>query len=193
MAFPSSTIFSLAHMLSAPPFLPPCISLLWQHGNSETRFCPSDSSEGGLSLSRCPGCDQAKYTWSPLWCQIRTRIWTFRWLASLGPTHASPEAHVRMDNLAKRALLAALVNEKFIDREISFENISLSCEGKRASTSPTKSIYSWWGYNTARALFHSKKIVHKEHIKLILWDGMDKLMNKRFPRMFGNFVTKHVL
>ena len=64
--------------------------------------------------------------------------------------------------------------------------------GKRASASPTKSIYSWWGYNTARKLFHSKKIVHKEHFKLIHWDGMDKLMNKWFPRMFGNFFTKHV-
>ena len=75
--------------------------------------------------------------------------------------------NVRMDNLAKRALLAALVNEKFINGEIPFENVSLFCGGKRASSSTTKSMYSWWGYNTERKLFHSKKIVHKEHFKLI--------------------------
>ena len=84
--------------------------------------------------------------------------------------------YVRMDNLAKCALLAALVNKKFIDGEIPFENVSLFCGGKRASSSPTKSIYSWWWvYNTARKLFHSKMIVHKEHFKRIHWDGMDNI------------------
>ena len=58
--------------------------------------------------------------------------------------------------------------------------------------SPTTAIYKWWGYNTARALFHSKRIVDRSDFDLIYWKGMDGLMKKRFPKMFRVFITKHV-
>ena len=44
----------------------------------------------------------------------------------------------------------------------------------------------------ARKLFHNKDIVKAQYFDHIYWDGMDHLMNKKFPRMFLTFLTKHV-
>ena len=100
--------------------------------------------------------------------------------------------NVQMDALAKRALLSSLCNRQFIDVNFPFEQIVLQVGGKKVVSSPTTAIYNWWGHKTARKLFHSKKIVDKSLFDLIYWPGMDKVMNKHFPRMFGVFVTKHV-
>jgi hypothetical protein len=100
--------------------------------------------------------------------------------------------NVRMDTLAKRALMAAITNRDFITSIFPFEHIVMKCGGQKNHSSPTKAIYRWWGCNTARRLFHCKDIVKAQYFDYIYWDGMDHLMNKKFPRMFCNFLTKHV-
>ena len=112
--------------------------------------------------------------------------------------------NVLCDGLAKEALLAAILNRIFIDRGFPFEDIVFSCgrdlphetiasSGGRSKivASPTKGLYHWWGYQTARDFFHSKKIVHIEYFDLINWEGMGSAM-RTFPVMFRRWVTKHV-
>ena len=58
--------------------------------------------------------------------------------------------------------------------------------------SHTTAIYEWWGYNTARVVFHSKRTVNQSDFDLIYWKGMDGVTRKRSPKMFRVFITKHV-
>ncbi len=63
--------------------------------------------------------------------------------------------------------MAAIVNRDFIDSGFPFKDIVMLFGNKKVVSSPAKELYRWWGYNVARAFFHSKKIVHKEHFDLI--------------------------
>ena len=99
--------------------------------------------------------------------------------------------NVLCDSLAKRALMAGIVNRDYITNTFPFEDIILQCSNKKVVGQPTKAIYQWWGYKTARAFFHSKKIVNEAHFDLIYWEGMGKAMNM-FPIMFRRWITKHV-
>ena len=99
--------------------------------------------------------------------------------------------NVDMDAAAKSALIEAIATREFISSDFPFEQVTLSCSGIKATGSPTKAIYRWWGSRTARELFHSKKIVNRDLFDLIHWRGMDKLMGK-YPKIYRNFVTKHV-
>ena len=99
--------------------------------------------------------------------------------------------NVLCDSLAKRALMAGIVNRDFITSTFPFEDVRLDCSTKKVVGSPTRAIYQWWGYKTARAFFHSKKIVNKTHFDLIYWEGMGRAMNT-FPIMFRRWITKHV-
>ena len=99
--------------------------------------------------------------------------------------------NVLCDSLAKRALMAAIVNRDFIDSGFPFEDIVMMCGPSKVVSSPVKGIYQWWGYRVARDFFHSKKIIDKTHFDLIHWEGMGAAM-KSFPVMFRRWITKHV-
>jgi len=101
------------------------------------------------------------------------------------------QLNVEMDTLAKKALLAALVNREFIDAEFPFEPFHFSCGDRKVRSSPTEAIYAWWGSIVARKYYHGKKKIHKDHFDLIYGRGMGKVM-QRFPIMFRKWVAKHV-
>jgi len=97
-----------------------------------------------------------------------------------------------MDTRAKQALMKSIISGECITREFPFEQVTTTCGGRKTTGSPTKAIYRWWGYKTARALFHEKGIVQDCHFDLIHWKGMDRLMRTKFPRMLKVFLAKHV-
>ena len=99
--------------------------------------------------------------------------------------------NVLCGSMAKRALIAAIVNREYIDSNFPFEDIVLSCSGKKAIALPIKSIYHWWGFKIAREFFHIKGIINEAHFDLIHWDGMGSAM-KTFPTMFRRWIAKHV-
>ena len=100
--------------------------------------------------------------------------------------------NVECDSLGKEALLNGIVDQKFISSRFPFEDIVLTCGGKKAMGSHTTPIYKWWGYDTARAVFHSKRIVDQSDFDLTYWKGMNGVTRKRSPKMFRVFITKHV-
>lgn len=102
------------------------------------------------------------------------------------------QLNVEMDSLAKRSLLSALVNRRFISNDFPFEDLVLKCGGNKVISSPTKALYRWWGSNTARVLFHEQGKIDKSLFNLIYWKGMDKVMTSKFPQMFRVWLTKHV-
>lgn len=102
--------------------------------------------------------------------------------------------NVLMDGLAKRALLASLLNRNFIDEDLPFESFIVRCGQQKVRSSPVESIYRWWGYRTARALFHNRKVNRLDHslFDLVYWKGMDKVMTSKFSRRFRVWMAKHV-
>ena len=102
--------------------------------------------------------------------------------------------NVLMDSLAKKALLASLINRHFIEADLPFEPFTIRCGNTKVRSSPLASIYRWWGYRTARALFHQRKVNRLDHslFDLVYWKGMDKVMSRNFSRRFRVWMAKHV-
>ena len=100
-------------------------------------------------------------------------------------THVQ-QLNVLMDGLAKRALLAGLINKQFILEDFPFEPFYIRCGQQKVRSSPVEAIYCWWGYRTARALFHNRKVNRLDHslFDLVYWQGMDKVMKTKFSRRF---------
>jgi hypothetical protein len=99
--------------------------------------------------------------------------------------------NVTADKLAKAALMAGVETENYINSCFPFESITMSVGGRKVTRSPKYELYSWWGYRTARDLFHNRHIVQKQHFGLIFWKGVERAM-KKFPKMFRTWITKHV-
>ena len=53
--------------------------------------------------------------------------------------------NVVVDEIAEKALLAAIVNREFIDTTYPFEEIVLTSNGTKSVGSSTLNIYRWWG------------------------------------------------
>ena len=157
-----------------------------RHGNAADKVCPEQQVQADLLIllkkliRELPCAFQYEHVFGHL-------DEVLRW-DQLTPIQ---RLNVLCDTLAKRALMAAIVNRHFIDNTFPFEDITVHCADKKASGSPTKAIYQWWGYGVARKLFHSKKIVDKSHFDLIHWEGVGPAL-QQFPKTFRNFVTKHV-
>ena len=108
-------------------------------------------------------------------------------------THVE-QLNVLMDSLAKRAPLASIGNRIFIDEDLPFEPFIIRCGQQKVRSSRVDAIYCWWGYRTARALFHNRMVNRLDHtlFDLVYWQGMDKVMNKKFSRRFRTWMAKHV-
>lgn len=102
-----------------------------------------------------------------------------------------PQKNEICDQNAKSRLVQSFLDDDYITGVLPFEQIRLVINDEKVTSSPTQAIHKFWSYKTARALFHNRKIVHKDHFKLIYWPGMGKVM-RDFPRMFRVWVTKHV-
>ena len=95
------------------------------------------------------------------------------------------------DILAKKALMAGFATDDYIDSCFPFEHIFLEVDGQKVTGSATKALERHWGTREARSFFNSQQIIDTENFHLVYWDGMEKVMSE-YPRMFRNWVTKHV-
>ena len=96
-----------------------------------------------------------------------------------------------VDTVAKRALIAGYALNEFISSKFPFEKLSVTLDGTKVTGSLRKAFESFWGAKEAHQFFHDKHIVHKTSFNLVWWEGMAKVMSS-FPRLYRNWVTKHV-
>ena len=99
--------------------------------------------------------------------------------------------NVLVDELAKLALGAGVVDGKYIDRDFPFEQVRISIKGKKVSGSLRKATNDHWSYITAKHFFHTRRIVNRHDFDIVYWDGVERAMHG-FPKMFRAFVTKQV-
>jgi len=120
----------------------------------------------------------------------------FHWVASHQDKNKSwcqltlrEKINVIVDRLAGLGLIAGITDGEFISSEFPFEQIRVSTDGHKVTSSLKKALNTFWSYRTAREFFHAKKIVNKYEFHMIWWDGVETAM-KSFPILFRNFVTK---
>ena len=99
--------------------------------------------------------------------------------------------NIRADELASKALIAALETQKFIKDLFPLEGVTLSIGSKRITGSPKSAITHLWGEQIAQELFHRHGIVDTNDFPFVYWEGMDKVM-RGFPEVFRVWITKHV-
>ena len=95
-----------------------------------------------------------------------------------------------VDGLAKKALVSAVLNHEYIDSNFPFEQLRVVMGTKKLTTSPKKAFASFWGYRCAKKLYNKRRIISSDFFHTVWWDGVDAL-NKRVPKMFSVFLTKH--
>ena len=87
--------------------------------------------------------------------------------------------NVLVYSMAKHALVKAIVNRNFIIPEYPFEEIFLTCGGRKSIGSLSINISNWQEYNIARPFYATKKLgakIHEGEFGLVYWKGMERLM-----------------
>jgi hypothetical protein len=80
---------------------------------------------------------------------------------------------------------------KFINRVFSNEQVWIEMGRKKISASPRSELEDFWGRESAKKIFHEKKIVLATHFDSIWWAGYKWAM-AGYPKTFQIFVTKQV-
>lgn len=97
----------------------------------------------------------------------------------------------KVDELAKRALIAAYVSDDYVESVFPFEQIVVSTADEKITGSVRTALVRHWGYSYAKKFYNEKHIVSEQNFRLIWWDGLG-LTLKSFPKMFRVWLTKHV-
>ena len=85
--------------------------------------------------------------------------------------------NVIMDNLAKRALIADVVEQEFISSKFPFKGLSVELDGVKVTGSPLTAFEQHWGEKTTRnLLYHEKHMINNYESNLVWWDGMEKVI-----------------
>jgi hypothetical protein len=93
------------------------------------------------------------------------------------------------DDLAKRALLAAVNGGEVITVNFPLELVQYTLAGVRVTGSPRSALGRHWGYEVAQDLFDTKQIIHASNFDLVWWDGIRAAMQD-YPKMYQVWVTK---
>lgn len=101
------------------------------------------------------------------------------------------QLNVITDCMAKEAIREAKRMNKYCLPLYPNENIRVSIGGRKATSSFRTALYRSWGYQQAKALFHTKGIICSKHFHLVYWDGVHQVMHA-MPQMYKVWVTKHV-
>ena len=102
--------------------------------------------------------------------------------------------NIVVDKIAEEALLAAMINKRFVKPFYPFEDIVLIKKGEKSTGSPTKDISRWKSREVARAFYSQNKMgarIQVEDFDLVYWKGMGHAM-RRFPRRYRRWVTKQL-
>ena len=104
-------------------------------------------------------------------------------------------------SMAKHALVKAIMNRNFIIPEYPFEEIFLTCGGRKSIGSLSINISNWREYKIVRLLYATKKLgakIHEGEFGLVYWKGMERLMwcfpqitkSRGLPHIFWGRPTK---
>ena len=97
--------------------------------------------------------------------------------------------NVRVDSLAKQALLASIVSRTFINNNFPLESIRISIGDTKITDDVPRRIEDHWGRKVAKELYNKKHIIDKSCFEDAWWEGA-RIVMKDFPRTFQVFVTK---
>ena len=110
---------------------------------------------------------------------------------SWGQCTLKEKINIKVDKLAKAALIAAIAENEYVDSGFPGEHITISTDGRKVTGSLKKTFERYWGAKQAHVLYHEESILSGYDFNLIWWDGVGAVMH-RYPKMFRNWVTKQV-
>jgi hypothetical protein len=99
--------------------------------------------------------------------------------------------NIKVDLLAKRAILAGHASNIFFDGIFSSEEFRVYTKNKKVTGPIKTSLIEHWGQNVAKVFLDRKRIVPLSEFDSIWWDGMRMAMDS-YPKMFRIFVAKQV-
>lgn len=94
-----------------------------------------------------------------------------------------------VDNIAKKSLISAVLNNEFIHNFFPFEQVRVVLGSKKLTSSPKRAFDKFWGYRTAKTLYAQRKIISRQDFHLVWWDGVERF-NYKVPKMFSVWLTK---
>ena len=99
--------------------------------------------------------------------------------------------NIKVDHLAKKALLAAHASNQFFDGSFPLEDFQVCTDGRKL-TGPTKAhLEEHWGRVEAKRFFDIKGIVQSSKFDSIWWTGLHRAIAS-YPKMFRIFISKQV-
>ena len=110
---------------------------------------------------------------------------------SWGSCTLKERMNIKVDRLAKLALISGVAEQRFIHSVFPDELIRVTTGGIKVTGSLKKSFERHWGYKEGQALFHHASIVNSADFHLIWWDGVERAMSA-YPKRFRMWVTKQV-
>ncbi len=99
--------------------------------------------------------------------------------------------NIKVDRLAKKALMAAQSTDKCIESAFPNEQIWISMGGGKVTGSLKSELEVFWGRSTAKKFFHKKGLVSSAHFDSVLLLGYEQAISK-YPKTVRTFITKQV-
>ena len=99
--------------------------------------------------------------------------------------------NIKVDRLAKTALLSAIQHNEYIESGFPGEHITVVADGMKVTGSLKLAIERSHGSKVAQQLYDEESILARNDFHLVWWDGVGAVM-RRYPKQFRNWVTKQV-
>ena len=97
--------------------------------------------------------------------------------------------HMIVDGMAKKVLVAAVVNQELFFIDYPLERIRVEVDGVNVSGSVRMALERHWGENTSKELYHANRMINRNDFDMVWWDGAERVLTG-FPKKFRNVVTK---
>jgi hypothetical protein len=99
--------------------------------------------------------------------------------------------NIKVDSLAKKALMAAHSTGKCIKSAFPNEQIWISMGEEKVMGLLRSKLEEFWGQSIAKKYFHKKGTVSSAHFDSVWWLGYYRAIVK-YPKTFRTFITKQV-
>ena len=90
---------------------------------------------------------------------------------------------VIIDGMAKKVLIAAVVDQDFTTNKFPFEKMRVETNGTKVTGSPRAALERHWGYAAAKEFYHVKRMINNYDDPQVWRIGAEKAM-VGFPKMF---------
>jgi hypothetical protein len=88
------------------------------------------------------------------------------------------QINIKVDSLARKALMAAHSTGKCIKSAFPYEQIWISMGGEKVMGSMRSKLEEFWGRSTAKKFFHEKGIISSTHFDSVWWLGYKRAISK---------------